>query len=160
LGALFVLSAIALSATSVEEVPLAAQIGEAALVVVGRVTEVKMKGWLGLPVFDDDAETGPGSRYSLWLTVEFDRSAVLKGNPSKVPLKKNLPIWTGWIKDLESESAMSLGKSFIFFLSEDLDPASVHFQHLDFEKADIEEVIRKQKPESNPESLDDAVPSS
>lgn len=144
-----ILGAGSIFATSVDEVPLASQVRDAAFIAVGKVIDVKMKGRFGLPAFDSAAQTGPGSSYSLWLVVEFDRSAMLKGDAERVPRKKMLPLWKGWIKTLKSEREASLGQTFVFFLASDLTPASVHFQHFEFERSEIEAIILRQKKEPN-----------
>lgn len=144
---LFCIGAAIASATSVGEIPLEKQVRDAAIIVSGRVVEVKMKGRFGLPVSDIDAQTGPGSHYSLWLVVEFDRSAVLKGDRAKLPSKKALPLWKSWIKSLAGEREVSLGRSFIFFLDSALSPASVHFQHFAIERQEIEDAVSREKKE-------------
>lgn len=149
LTAVFIIIAGASFATSVEEVPLATQVRNAAFIAVGKVADVKMKGRFGLPLFDSTAKTGPGSAYSLWLVVEFDRSAILKGNSEGMPKKKVLPLWKGWIKSLEGEREVSLGKSCVFFLAHDFKPSSTLFQHFDFERPEIEEIILRQPKEAN-----------
>jgi len=136
-------------ATSVEEVPLATQVRDAAFIAVGKVVDVKMKGRFGLPAFDSTAKTGPGSVYSLWLVVEFDRSAILKGDSKAVPKKKVLPLWQGWIRSLEGEREASLGRSFVFLLAHDFSPGSEQFQHFDFERPEIEVLVLRQKKEAN-----------
>jgi hypothetical protein len=153
LAAAFVLSAGALRATFVLPTPLDERVAEASIIVVGKVTEVKMKGWLGLPAFDEDAWVGPGSRYTLWTKVEFDRAAVLKGDPSLIPSSKWFPIWQGWVKTLGSEREATIGKNFIFFLSDDLDQTD--FREWDFPetRSEIEEEIQvqKEKPIQSPQ---------
>lgn len=144
---LFCIGTAIASATSVVEIPLEKQVRDAAIIVSGRVVDVKMKGRFGLPVSNPDAQTGPGSHYSLWLVVEFDHSAVLKSDRTKLPSKKALPLWRSGIKSLASEREASLGKTFIFFLDSALSPASVHFQHFDFERQDIEDIVALEKKE-------------
>lgn len=134
-------------ATSAVEIPLEKQVHDAAIIVCGRVVDVKMKGRFGLPVSDPGAQTGPGSQYSLWLVVEFDRSAVLKGDGIMLPRKKMLPLWKSWKKSLASEREASLGRSFIFFLAPALSPASIHFKHFDFERQEIEDAVALEKRE-------------
>jgi len=144
---LFCIGIAVASATSVVEIPLKEQVRDAAIIVSGRVVDVKMKGRLGFSVSDPDARTGPGSPYSLWIVVEFDRSSVLKGDGTKLPGKKALPLWKSWIKSLASEREASLGRNFIFFLDSAFSPASVHFQHFDFERREIEEAVALEKKE-------------
>jgi len=136
-------------ATSVAERSLDDQVHEATFIVVGQVKDVTMTGRFGWPIRDANAITGPGGPNTIWLRVEFDRTAVLKGEAASIPPTKKLPLWQGWIKDLRSEKEVSLGKSFVFFLSSDAKPASEQFQHFEFERADIEKAISRQKKKPN-----------
>lgn len=138
-------------ATSVAERSLDDQVRDAAFIVVGHVKAVTMTGRFGWPVRDTTARTGPGSRNKLWLHVEFDRSAVLKGAADRLPSMAKLPLWQGWSKDLGGEREFSLEKNFIFFLSSDVMPVSEQFQHFNFERAKIEKAISHQKKRPNSE---------
>lgn len=111
-----------------------------------------MTGRFGWPVRDPNAQTGPGSRNTIWLRVEFDRSAVLKGAAGRLPSLVNLPLMQSWNKDLRSEKESSLGRDFIFFLSSDMRPASAHFQHFDSARSEIQKAISREAETRKPDS--------
>jgi hypothetical protein len=112
---LLVLAPIALLGTSIQEKPLDELVAEADHVIVGRITRVSMRNWIGWNVRNLKARTGPGSKNEIRLHITVETNGVLKSGKKVFPRKLEVPLWRMWHYSLESIKA-SEGETNIFLL--------------------------------------------
>lgn len=106
---------LSLIATSIKEKPLEGLVAEADHVIVGKVTHVTMRNWIGWKTTNPKARTGPGSRNEIRLHIAVETNGVLKTDQRKFPSTLEVPLWRMWHYSLGSAKA-SEGKTYIFLL--------------------------------------------
>jgi hypothetical protein len=134
-----------LPATSIQERPLAELVAEADHVVVGRVTRVTMRNWMGREVRNLEARTGPGSRNEIRLHITVETNGILKTNKKNFPSNLEVPLWRMWHYSLGGIKAWEGATNVFLLKGEGLERVYPRYFRRDLsDKATILELIKTQ----------------
>jgi hypothetical protein len=142
---LVLLVPVQLFGTSINERPLEELVAEADHVIVGKITRVSMRNWIGWEVRNPKARTGPGSKNEIRLHIAVETNGVLKTTKKDFPNELEVPLWRMWHYSLGSIKA-SEGTTNIFLLKgEHMERVYPRYFRRDLsEKATVFNLIRAQ----------------